>query len=156
MWILFTSKMIMRETFDSFCEMSKMNLRWIASLSMLYVVNFTSSINQQTVQLISFGKLSCCSLTLIDSTFTNVILLDLLSGNLTANISNHFPQFLIVRNIFPHSPCSKSHIYERLAKLWSIKLHSEWNNENWRTRIDYSNEIFLNKINELLDNFALV
>ena len=140
MWILFTSKMIMRETFDSFCEMSKMNLRWIASLSMLYVVNFTSSINQQTVQLISFGKLRCCSLTLIDSTFTNVILLDLLSGKLTANISNHFPQFLIVCNIFPHSPCSKSNIYEigqtlinKIAfwmKQWKLK------SKNWLLQWD--------------------
>ena len=39
------------------------------------------------------------SKTLISNTITNVILTDLLSGNLTATISDHLPQFLIVPNI---------------------------------------------------------
>ena len=53
------------------------------------------------------------SKTLINNIFTNVILPDSLSGNLTATISDHLPQFLIVPNIFSNPPSNKSNIYER-------------------------------------------
>ena len=51
--------------------------------------------------------------TLIDNIFTNVILPDLVSGNLTATIFDHLPQFLIVHNIFSNPLSNKSNIYER-------------------------------------------
>ena len=57
--------------------------------------------------------------TLIDNIFTNVILPDSLSGNLTAAISDHLPQFLIVPNTFSNLPSNKSNIYER---EWSLTL----------------------------------
>ena len=34
-------------------------------------------------------------------------------GNLTATISGHLPQFIILPNIFSNPPSSKSNIYER-------------------------------------------
>ena len=87
---------------------------------------------------------------------------DSLSGNLTASISDHLPQFLIVPNIFSNPPSNKSNIYERdwsnfdqenfILDYFSI----DWNEtlKIEEQNIDYSNEIFLNKINELVDNFA--
>ena len=57
--------------------------------------------------------------TLIDNIFTNVILPDSLSGNLTAAISDHLPQFLIVPNTFSNLPSNKSNICER---EWSLTL----------------------------------
>ena len=84
------------------------------------------------------------------------------SGNLTATISDHLPQFLIVPNIFSNPPSNKSNIYERdwsnfdqenfILDYFSI----DWNEtlKIEEQNIDYSTEIFLNKINELLDNFA--
>ena len=84
------------------------------------------------------------------------------SGNLTATISDHLPQFLIVPNIFSNPPSNKSNIYERdwsnfdqehfILDYFSI----DWNEtlKIEERNIDYSTEIFLNKINELLDNFA--
>ena len=53
------------------------------------------------------------SKTLIDNIFMNAIFPDSISGNLTATICNHFPQFLIVPNIFSNPPSNKSNIYER-------------------------------------------
>ena len=50
---------------------------------------------------------------LINNIFTNIILPDSISGNLTATISDHLPQFLIVPNIFSNPPSNKSNIYER-------------------------------------------
>ena len=107
-------------------------------------------------------RITTHSKTLIDNIFTNVIFPDSISGNLTATISDHLPQFLIVPKIFSNPPFNKSNIYERdwsnfdqenfILDYFSI----DWNEmlKIEEQNIDYSTEIFLNKINELLDNFA--
>ena len=53
------------------------------------------------------------SSTLIDNIFLNVIEPDIISGNLTATISDHLPQFSIIPNMFGNIPGNKSNIYER-------------------------------------------
>ena len=107
-------------------------------------------------------RITSDSKTLIDNIFTNVSLPDSLSGNLTATISDHLPQFLIIPNIFSNPPPNKSNIYERdwsnfdqenfvldyFSINWNETLKTEEQN------IVYSTEIFLNKINELLDNIT--
>ena len=45
-------------------------------------------------------RITSCSNTLIDNIFSNVIDPDIVSGNLTATISDHLPQFAIIPNIF--------------------------------------------------------
>ena len=85
-----------------------------------------------------------------------------ISGNLTTFISDHLPQFLIVPNIFSNPPSHKSNIYERDwsnfdQKNFILDYFSINRNETPKIEeqnIDYSTEIFLNKINKLLDNFA--
>ena len=87
---------------------------------------------------------------------------DSISGNLTATISDHLPQFLIVPNIFSNPPSNKSNIYERDwsnfdQENFTLDYFSiDWNEtlKIKQQNINYSTEIFLNKINELLDNFA--
>ena len=51
--------------------------------------------------------------TLIDNIFSNVITVDAISGNLTATISDHLPQIMIVPNVFANHPSNRSSIYER-------------------------------------------
>ena len=51
--------------------------------------------------------------TLIDNIFSNVIDPDIISGNLTATISDHLPQFSIIPNMFGNVSGNKSNIYER-------------------------------------------
>ena len=51
--------------------------------------------------------------TLIDNIFSNVIDPDIISGNLTATISDHLPQFSIIPNMFGNISDNKSNIYER-------------------------------------------
>ena len=53
------------------------------------------------------------SRTLIDNIFCNVILKDIISGNITATISDHLPQFLISPNTFADPPSNKSNVFER-------------------------------------------
>ena len=77
---------------------------------------------------------------LINNIFPNVINLDIISSNLTATISDDLPQLAIIPN----------NIYERgCCKL---------NRENFlkidKLNVDNSTQIYLEKINVLLDTYA--
>ena len=45
--------------------------------------------------------------------FSNVILRDIISGNIKGAISDHLPQFLISPHTFPDPPSNKSNVFER-------------------------------------------
>ena len=64
-------------------------------------------LNLQPTRIISHSN------TLIDNIFSNIIDPGIISGNLTATISDHLPQFSIIRNMFSNFPGNKSNIYER-------------------------------------------
>ena len=107
-------------------------------------------------------RITSHSNTLIDNIFTNLIFPNSISGYLTAPISEHLPQFPIVPNIFSNLPSNKSNIYERDWSNFDHEnfildyFHIDWNEtlKIGEQNIDYSTEIFLNKINELVNNFA--
>ena len=58
-------------------------------------------------------RITSHSNTLVDNIFSNVIDSDIISGNLTATISDHLPQFAIKPNMFGNTSDNKSNIYER-------------------------------------------
>ena len=58
-------------------------------------------------------RITSHSNTLIDNIFSNVIEPDIISGNLTATISDPRPQFAIIPNIFGNISGNKYNIYER-------------------------------------------
>ena len=104
-------------------------------------------------------RITSHSNTLIDNIFSNVVDPDIISGNLTATISDHLPQFAIIPNMFGNISGNKSNIYER---DWS---KFDWENfilnyfsVNWEdllkideVNVDNSTKIYLDKINDLLD-----
>ena len=53
------------------------------------------------------------SKTLIDNIFSDTLIENTISGNLTATISDHLPEFNILPNIFSNPPSNKSNTYER-------------------------------------------
>ena len=57
-------------------------------------------------------RITSHSNTLIDNIFSNVIDPDIISGNLTATISDHLPQFAII-HMFGNISGNKSNIYKR-------------------------------------------
>ena len=107
-------------------------------------------------------RITSHSKTLIYNIFTNITLPDSISENLTATISDQLPQFLVVPNIFSKPPSNKSNNYERDCSIFDQEnfildyFSIDWNEmlKIEEQNIDYSTEIFLNKIKELLDNFA--
>ena len=57
------------------------------------------------------AKLTNHSKTHIDNIFSNILSCEIISGNLTATISDHLPQFLFAPNILSNPSYNKSNIF---------------------------------------------
>ena len=101
------------------------------------------------------------SKTLIDNILSNTLIENTISDNLTATISEHLPQFIILPNIFSNPPSNKSNIYER---DWSNFVQEnfilDYFSVDWNSLINKDKDvnllliIFLKRINAILDNHA--
>ena len=100
--------------------------------------------------------------TLIDHIFSNIIDPDIISGNLTATISDHLPQLAIIANTFGDILGNKSNIYERhWSKFDQENFILDYFSVDWKglLKIDdlnagNSTQVCLDKINMLLDTYA--
>ena len=107
-------------------------------------------------------RITSHSNTLIDNIFSNVIDPDIISGNLTATISDHLLQFAIFSYTFGNIPGNKSNIYEGdwtkfdqenfILDYFSVDREAllkidELNADNWT-------KTYLDKINIFLDTHA--
>ena len=107
-------------------------------------------------------RITSDSNTLIDKIFSNAIDPDIISGNLTAAISDHLPQFSIIPNMLGNIPSSKSNICERdwskfdtenfILDYFSFDLEDLLKIDE--INADNSTKRFLDKINILLDTYA--
>ena len=59
------------------------------------------------------SRVTTNSKTLIDNIFSNMVVPNIISGNLTACISDHLSHFLVAPNIFFNASYPKSSNYER-------------------------------------------
>ena len=99
---------------------------------------------------------------LIDNIFSNVIDPDIISGNLTATISDHLPQFAIIPNMFGNISGNKSKIYERdWSKFDQENFILNYFSVDWEVllkidekNVDNSTKMYLDRINILLDTYA--
>ena len=107
-------------------------------------------------------RITSHSNTLIDNIFSNIIDPDIISGNLTATISDHLPQFAIIPNMFGNIPGNKSNIYERdWYKFDQESFILGCFSVDWKDLLkidelnaDNSTKIYLDEINMLFDTFA--
>ena len=107
-------------------------------------------------------RITSHSNTLIDDIFSNVIDPDIISGNLTATISDHLPQFAMIPNMFGNISDNKSNIYERdWSKFDRENFILDYFSVDWEDLLkidelnaDNSTKICLDKINMLLDTYA--
>ena len=107
-------------------------------------------------------RITSHSNTLIDNVFSNVIDPDIISGNLSATISDHLPQFTIIPNMFGNIPGNKSNIYERdWSKFDQENFILDFFSVDWEDLLkvnelnaDNSTKTYLDKINILLDTYA--
>ena len=90
---------------------------------------------------------------------------DIISGNLTATISDHLPQFSIIPDMFGNIPSNKSNIYDRdwskfdrenfILDYFSFDLEDLLKIDELNAA-DNLTKIFLEKINMLLDTYAFL
>ena len=107
-------------------------------------------------------RITSNSNTLIDNVFSNVLDSDIISGNLTATISDILPQFAINPNMFGNILGNKSNIYERnWSKFDQENFILDCFSVGWEDllKIDELNvvnstKIYLDKINTLLDTYV--
>ena len=110
------------------------------------------------------SRVTTNSKTLIDNIFPNMAVPNIISGNLTASISDHLPQFLIVPNIFFNASYPKSNSHERdwsrfdQENLALDYFSVEWDNSllSPSTNTDKSFKTFLEKSESLLDTYAKI
>ena len=100
------------------------------------------------------------SRTLIDNIFSNVISNDIISGNITALISDHLPQFLISPNTFADPPSNKSNVFERdWSNFEQTNFVLDYFHIDWlvilkhdEKNVNSATNNFLDTINSLLNN----
>ena len=107
-------------------------------------------------------RITSHSNTLLDNIFSNIIDPDTISGNSTATISHHLPQFAIIPNMFGNTTSNKSNIYERdWSKSDREKFILNYFAINWEDlikidelNVDNSTQTYLENINILFDTYA--
>ena len=112
--------------------------------------------------ILSPTRISSCSNTLTDNIFSRIIDPDIMSGNLTATISDHMRQLAIIPNMFGNTTSNKSNIYERdWRKFDREKFVLGYFSIDWEDllkinelNVDNSTQMYLEKINILLDTYA--
>ena len=108
------------------------------------------------------SRVTTNSKTLIDNIFSNMAVPNIISGNLTASISDHLPQFLVARNSFFNASYPKSNNYERDWSRFDQEnfvldyFSVEWDNVliSPNTNTEKSYKTFLEKFESLLDTYA--
>ena len=108
------------------------------------------------------ARLTNHSKTHIDNIFSNILSCEIVSGNLTATISDHLPQFLFAPNILSNSSYNKSNIFERdWSKFNKENFILDYFEKNWsdilqldQQNVDLSIECFLNNMNSIIDSNA--
>ena len=107
-------------------------------------------------------RITSHSNTLIDNIFSHVIDPDIISGNLTATISDNLPQFPIIPNIFGNITGNTSNIYERdWFKFDQENFILDYFSVDWEDLLkthelnaDNSTRMYLDQIIMLLDTYA--
>ena len=99
------------------------------------------------------------SRTVIDNIFINVISKDIISGNITAKISDYQPQFLISLNTFSDPPSNKSNVFERDWSNFVLNYFDiDWPNifKFDEKIVNSATKNLLDPINSVLNKYALL
>ena len=107
-------------------------------------------------------RITSHSKTLIDNILSNFISPEIISGNITATISDHLPQFSFVPNVLSNPSTQKSNYYERdWSKFKQENFILDYFDKDWtdllqidQQNVNLSMDSFLNNISSTLDVHA--
>ena len=78
------------------------------------------------------GRITSYSKTFIANIFSNIISHEVISGNITATISDHLPQFLFAPDLLSKNSCQKYNTYERnLSKFIQADFVLDYFHKYW-------------------------
>ena len=79
---------------------------------------------------------------LFDTIFSNTLIENIISGNLTATISDHLPQSIIMPNIFSNAPSNKSDICERdWSHLVQENVILDYFSADWNSLVNNNKDV---------------
>ena len=96
------------------------------------------------------SRITSLSKTLIDDIFFNFISPEIISGNITATISDHLPQFLFFPNILSNPSTQKSNYYER---DWSKFKQENFIHDYFDKDLTFLLQIDQESVNLSIDSF---
>ena len=107
-------------------------------------------------------RITSHSKTLIDNVFPNYISHEIISGNITAIISDHLPQVSFVPNILSNPSTQKSNFYERhWSKFKQENFILDYFDKDWidllqidQQNVNLSMDSFLNNTKSILNTHA--
>ena len=107
-------------------------------------------------------RITSHSKTLIDNIFSNVLSFEAISGNITATISDHLPQFVFAPNVLSNPLCNKSNILERdWSKFNKKNFILDYFDKNWseilqldQHNVNLSMDSYLDHMNAIFDIHA--
>ena len=77
-------------------------------------------------------RLTSHSKTLIDNIFSNILSSEIISGSLTATISDHLPQYLFAPNILSNPSYNRSNLFDRdWSKFKNKNFILDYFEKNW-------------------------
>ena len=113
------------------------------------------------LHILQSSRVTTNSKTLIDNIFSNMAVPSIISGNLTASISDHLPQFLVAPNVFFNVFYPRSNNYERNRSIFDQEnfvldyFSTEWDNFLLLSNTtEKSYKTFLEKFESLLEIYA--
>ena len=124
--------------------------------------NFLDSLASNSIipYILQPTRLTSHSKTLIDNIFLNILLSEIISGNLTAFILDFLPYFLFTPNILLNRSYNKSNIFERDWSNLIKKTSLDYFDKNWSDILQLNQQMwisvesFLNNMNLILDSNA--
>ena len=107
-------------------------------------------------------RITSHSKALTDHIFSNIISHEVISGNITATIYDHLPQFLFAPNVLSKNLCQKFNIYERdWSKFIQTDFVLDYFDKDWsdvlqldQQDVNLPIESFLDNMNSILNEHA--
>ena len=117
------------------------------------IQNFANSIFSNSLQphIFSPTRITHTSNTLIDNIYSNLINYDIVAGNVTLKISDHFPQFMFMygKSSLETEKTQSDKIFRDFSDFDQKNFSQILSNKNWKNEL----EIDKNDVNNSLDKF---
>ena len=99
------------------------------------------------------ARVTSHSQTITDNIFSNYVLKEAVSGNLTSTISDDLPQVLFIPSMFPDNSATKSNIFERSWKKFNqAEFVMDYVDKDWSNILNFKH----GNLNVSMENLLII